>query len=78
MPPGSRLASPLTVLVVDDHTILREGLKKIICNSNEFIVTAEADSGQAAIQRVRDADFDVVLPPTSSCKSKAIRLRSKR
>lgn len=61
MPPGSRLASPLTVLVVDDHTILREGLKKIICNSNEFIVTAEADSGQAAIQRVRDADFDVVL-----------------
>jgi DNA-binding NarL/FixJ family response regulator len=47
--------------VVDDHTIFREGLKKIIGHSNEFIVTEEADSGKAAIQRVRDADFDVVL-----------------
>jgi len=55
------LPSPLTVLVVDDHTIFREGLKKIISHSNEFIVTEEADSGKAAIQRVRDADFDVVL-----------------
>ena len=55
------MPSPLTVLVVDDHTIFREGLKKIIGHSNEFIVTEEADSGKAAIQRVRDADFDVVL-----------------
>jgi len=61
MPPGSRLPSPLTVLVVDDHAILREGLKKIIGHSHEFIVTAEADSGQAAIQRVRDMGIDVVL-----------------
>ncbi len=56
-----QLPSPLTVLVVDDHTILREGLKNIIGHSNEFIVTAEADNGQTAIQRVRESDFDVVL-----------------
>jgi DNA-binding NarL/FixJ family response regulator len=61
MPSGSKLHSPLTVLVVDDHTILREGLKKIIDYSNEFIVTAEADNGQTAIQHMRDADFDLVL-----------------
>jgi DNA-binding NarL/FixJ family response regulator len=61
MPSGSKLHSLLTVLVVDDHTILREGLKKIIDYSNEFIVTAEADSGQTAIQHMRDADFDLVL-----------------
>ena len=61
MPSGSKLHSLLTVLVVDDHTILREGLKKIIDYSNEFIVTAEADNGQTAIQHMRDADFDLVL-----------------
>ena len=60
-PLGPQPPSPLNVLVVDDHTILREGLKKIIDHSNEFIVTAEADNGQAAIQRVRDSNFDVVL-----------------
>jgi DNA-binding NarL/FixJ family response regulator len=58
---GIQPTTLLAVLVVDDHTILREGLKKIIGHSNEFIVTAEADNGQAAIQRVRDSDFDVVL-----------------
>jgi two-component system invasion response regulator UvrY len=61
MRPGTKPTSPLTVLVVDDHTILREGLKKIIDHSNEFIVIAEADSGQTAIQRVRDTNVDIVL-----------------
>jgi len=54
-------ASLLTVLIVDDHTILREGLKKIISHSDEFIVAAEADSGLLAIQRIRDTEFDIVL-----------------
>jgi two-component system invasion response regulator UvrY len=58
---GTKPTSPLTVLVVDDHTILREGLKKIIGHSNEFIVIAEADNGQTAIQRVRDTSVDIVL-----------------
>jgi DNA-binding NarL/FixJ family response regulator len=61
MQSGRKPASLITVLVVDDHTILREGLKKIIDHSNEFIVTAEADSGLLAIQRIRDSEFDLVL-----------------
>ena len=61
MQSGSTPAALLNVLLVDDHTILREGLKKIIGHSNEFIVTAEADNGLIAIQRIRDTEFDLVL-----------------
>jgi len=61
MQSGSTPAALLKILLVDDHTILREGLKEIISHSDEFIVTAEADSGLLAIQRIRDTEFDLVL-----------------
>ena len=61
MQSGSTPAAPVKVLLVDDHTILREGLKKIFSHSDEFIVTAEADSGLLAIQRIRDTEFGLVL-----------------
>ncbi len=58
----SQPAAPLLhVLIVDDHSIVREGLKKIICESGQFIVSADVDTGLLAIQRVREASFDLVL-----------------
>jgi two-component system invasion response regulator UvrY len=58
----SQPAAPLhAVLIADDHAIVREGLKKIICESGQFTVNADVDSGLLAIQRVREAPYDLVL-----------------
>lgn len=58
----SQPAAPLPhVLIADDHSIVREGLKKIICESGQFIVSADVDTGLLAIQCVREARFDLVL-----------------
>ncbi|NLW66485.1 MAG: DNA-binding response regulator, partial [Bacteriovoracaceae bacterium] len=37
----------IRVLVVDDHPIVREGLKQILSDTEDILVVDEADSGQA-------------------------------
>ena len=55
------LAPRRNVLIVDDHFIVREGLKKIIGDSGQFTISADVESGLLAIQRVRDTAIDLVL-----------------
>jgi len=49
------------VLVADDHALIREGLKQIITDSGEFIVSAEAATGAVALQRMREQTLNLVL-----------------
>jgi two-component system invasion response regulator UvrY len=49
------------ILVVDDHTIVREGLKRILADAPDLRVTGEAASGTEAIKLVRDGQWDVML-----------------
>lgn len=49
------------VLVADDHALIREGLKQIIADSGEFIVSAEAATGAIALQRMREQTLNLVL-----------------
>ena len=49
------------VLLVDDHTLVREGLKRIIADSNLFSVVAEAADGNEALQRLRAQAIELVL-----------------
>lgn len=58
---GQQRAPLRTVLIADDHFILREGLKQVIGSTGEFIVSAEAETGQHTIQHVRDKHFDLVM-----------------
>lgn len=51
----------IRVLIVDDHAIVREGLKQIIGDGGNLVVAGEAASGQQAIQRLRAGDIDVLL-----------------
>lgn len=51
----------ITVLLVDDHTIVRDGLKQILAETSDIVVAAEAPSGREAIDKVREHDYDVVL-----------------
>lgn len=49
------------VLIVDDHTVVREGLKMILETNESFIVAAEAGNGEEAIRLIDKTSFDVIL-----------------
>jgi PAS domain S-box-containing protein len=49
------------ILLVDDHSIVREGLKSVLRGHPEFEVVGEAGDGPTAVARVAELDPDVVL-----------------
>jgi DNA-binding NarL/FixJ family response regulator len=51
----------IRLLVADDHTLVREGLKQILSTIADFEVADEAVSGDEALRKVREGDFDLVL-----------------
>jgi two-component system, NarL family, response regulator len=50
-----------SILLVDDHAIVREGLKSIINGQPGMHVVSEASNGQEAIEKFKAASPDVVL-----------------
>ena len=52
---------PFTVLLVDDHKIMRDGIKAILSRGDEFRVVGEAESGPDAVQGVKRLHPDLVL-----------------
>lgn len=51
----------IRVLICDDHTIVREGLKEILAGTQDIVGVGEASSGEELLDKVEEADFDVVL-----------------
>jgi len=51
----------IRVLIADDHTILREGLKQILAEHAHLLVAGEAENGAEALKQIRDGHFDVVV-----------------
>jgi two-component system invasion response regulator UvrY len=51
----------IKILVVDDHTIVREGLKKILVDTPDMVVAGEATNGEEVIKKVGNNDYDLVL-----------------
>ncbi len=51
----------IRIVIADDHTIVREGLKQLLAASPDFAVVGEAQNGHEALQRARELDFDVLL-----------------
>lgn len=51
----------IKVLIVDDHQIMREGLKLLLENKNGFTVVGEADNGRLAVHLAREVSPHVVL-----------------
>ena len=52
---------PIKVLLVDDHKIVREGVRAFLQSLSDILVTAEAASGAAAVAAAREYQPDVVL-----------------
>ncbi|NMG43902.1 response regulator [Aromatoleum toluvorans] len=51
----------LRVLLADDHTIIRDGLKQILADTDDLAVCGEAANGNEALLLVREQDWDVVV-----------------
>jgi DNA-binding NarL/FixJ family response regulator len=64
----------LRVVIVDDHPVVREGLKRIIAESNELSVTAEASDGEEALQTIRNHPCDIVLLDISLPKKSGLEV----
>jgi len=52
---------PIKVMIVDDHTLFRQGLRKVLESYKEVRVIGEASDGKEAIARVDKLQPDVVL-----------------
>ena len=53
--------NPIRVLVVDDHALVREGVRALITSLPEMEFVGEAADGRQAIERARETRPDVVL-----------------
>ena len=51
----------IKVLIVDDHTIMREGIHALLGMSQDVEVVGEASDGNEAIEKCRDAGPDVLV-----------------
>jgi len=51
----------IRILVVDDHSVVRQGIKQIVADSPDIEIVGEAASGQEALDLVRARAFDVVI-----------------
>lgn len=51
----------IRIVLADDHTIVREGLKQLLLAADGLEVAGEARDGHEAMTAVRELDFDLLL-----------------
>ncbi len=51
----------INVLVVDDHAVVRQGLRHILGQTPDLEVGGEAANGAEALRQVREHEYDVIL-----------------
>jgi len=51
----------IRIVIADDHTIMREGLKHLLAAAGDIEIAGEAQNGFEVIERVRGLQFDVLL-----------------
>jgi len=55
------MEKPYQILIAEDHTILREGLRALLSAHDEFRIKGEAQDGREALQSVEKLRPDLVL-----------------
>ena len=51
----------IKILIADDHTMFREGLKHILAEYPDLVVTDEANNGQEVLDKIWKNNYDMVL-----------------
>jgi len=63
----------ITVLLVDDHPIVRDGLRRVLESQQDIQVVGEASDGQQAIEKVREQQPRVVVMDVRMPKLDGVR-----
>lgn len=50
-----------TILIADDHDIIREGIKNILRNQTEYKIVGEAENGEEVLEKVKELTPDILL-----------------
>ena len=51
----------IKVLLADDHTIVREGVRALLSREDDITIVGEASDGREAVQMAQDLQPDVVV-----------------
>ena len=49
------------LLIVDDHAIVREGLKRVINEQSNLTVKHEAQTGESALEKIKSNHYDMIV-----------------
>jgi NarL family two-component system response regulator LiaR len=55
------MSKPITVFLVDDHAVVRQGIRASLEARQNFVVVGEAESGEEALRHIADVIPDVVV-----------------
>ena len=68
-PPGN---TEISVIIADDHTLVREGISLLLTRSPYIRLQGEAEDGKAAVEQVRDTAPDIIIMDISMPKLNGI------
>ena len=53
--------NPITIVIVDDHPVVRAGLRQVLSTAPDIQVTGEGESGEQALQLIEEHHPDVLV-----------------
>lgn len=52
---------PVTILLVDDHVLFRDGVRTLLLGNDDFVLVGEAETGEDAVHLADELQPDVIL-----------------
>lgn len=71
---GAKEAPKVSVLIADDHDLIREGIRTILRNQPEYRIAGEAVDGEEALEKARQLKPDILLLDISMPKRGGLEL----
>ncbi len=68
---------PVRILIADDHTLVRAGLKRILDDEPDLTVVGEAEDGAQAVELALRTDFDIAILDISMPKLTGLQAASR-